>query len=185
MSDDQKLMARVKEGEETALELLFAKWEGPLFAFFYRKGCPPSWIEDLTEEVLVSLYRRRNRYDTNRPFAPWIFGIARLVWNDHLRHSKRGGHRIESLEAARNAQSSDPGPARVVEAREKTDMIRRAIEQMPEDQKEAFILRHYHGLSYEEIAQALEAPLGTVKWRIHEAMRRLESLLARWRRNRG
>jgi len=170
-------MARVKEGEQSALELLFARWEGPLFAFFYRLGCPPSWVEDLTEEVLVTVYRRRQRYDLDRPFAPWLYGIARLVWKDHLRHHGREIAHTGPLEAAKWVPATDLGPLEVAEAGEEADAVRRAIEHLPDEQKAVFILRHYHGLSYEDVAETLQVPLGTVKWRIHEAVRRLAASL--------
>ena len=70
MPDDRELMVRVKEGEQSALELLFARWEGRLFAFFYRLGAAPTRLADLTEEVLVAVYQQRHRYDSSRPFAP-------------------------------------------------------------------------------------------------------------------
>jgi len=179
VADDRELMARVKEGEQSALELLFGRWEGPLFAFFYRLGCPPSRVEDLTEEALVTLYRRRHRYDVSRPFAPWLFGIARLVWKDHIRHRGRETRMTVPLEAATELPSADPGPGDAAESREEIDTVRRSIEQLPDEQKAPFVLRNYHGLSYEEVAQALQVPMGTVKWRIHEALRRLEASLVR------
>lgn len=178
-------MVRVREGEQSALEFLFARWEGPLFAFFYRLGCVPGWVADLTEEVLVTVYRRRHRYDLGRPFAPWLFGIARVVWRDHLRHRRRETSHAAPLEAAGRMPSRDLGPSDIAEAREEADAVRGAIQHLPDEQKTALILRHYHGLSYEEIAQALQVPLGTVKWRIHEAVRRLEASLVGSRGRRG
>ncbi|MBI2555208.1 MAG: sigma-70 family RNA polymerase sigma factor [Candidatus Rokubacteria bacterium] len=174
-------MARVREGEQSALELLFARWEGPLFGFFYRLGCPPSSVEDLTEEVLVSVYRRRHRYDLDRPLAPWLFGVARLVWKDFLRHRGRELAQATPLEVAKELPSPMHDPSELAEIREESEAVRRAIEELPEEQKAeqkaAFVLRHYHSLSYEEVAQALQCPLGTVKWRIDEAVRRLETAL--------
>lgn len=168
-------MVRVKEGEQSALELLFARWEGPLFAFFYRLGCHPTSIEDLTEEVLVAVYRRRHRYDVGRPFAPWIYGIARLVWKDHLRLHRHEMPPAVPFDAANRVPSSDRSPSDLVEAREEVEVVRRAVQDLPDEQKAVFILRHYHGLSYQEIAETLQTPLGTVKWRMHDAVRRLEA----------
>jgi RNA polymerase sigma-70 factor (ECF subfamily) len=182
MPDDRELMARVREGEQSALELLFARWEAPLFAFFYRVGCPPSSVEDLTEEVLVSIYRHRQRYDPTRPFPPWLYGIARLVWKDYLRHRRREIARTALLETAERMRAPEPDPSETAQARETTNAVRQAIEHLPDDQKLAFTLRHYQGLSYEDIAEALHVPLGTVKWRIHEAVRRLEAWRAAARR---
>ncbi len=176
MPDDRELMARVKEGEQTALELLFARWEGRVFAFFYRLGGPPDRLGDLAEEVLVSVYRQRHRYDPNRAFAPWLYGIARLVWKDHLRRRRREEPHCALLEFARSS-AREPGPAEVAEGREEVAVLRQAIEQLPGEQRIIFVLRHFEGLAYEEIAEALQVPLGTVKWRLHEAVRRLEIAL--------
>lgn len=185
MPDDEELMVRVREGEQSALEGLFARWEPRLFAFFYRVGCPPSSVADLTEEVLVSVFRQRQRYDPARPFAPWLYGVARLVWRDHLRHHRREVSHTVPFDAVSRAPATGPAPAEIAEAREEADTVRRAIERLPDALKVAFVLRHYHGLSYQELAEAVQAPLGTVKWRIHEAMRRLETALARPRTGRS
>jgi RNA polymerase sigma-70 factor (ECF subfamily) len=178
MFDDRELMARVRAGEQSALELLFARWEAPLFAYFYRLGCHPSWTEDLVEETLLALYRRRERYEASRPFAPWLYGIARLVWKDHLRHRGRDLYGSASLEEVGGVPAGEPDALSTAERHEESELVRSAIQGLPLEQREAFVLRHYHGLSYDEIASAVEAPLGTVKWRIHEAMRRLERVVA-------
>lgn len=178
MVPDEELMARVRDGERSALELLVARWEGPLFAFFYRQGCPPGAVEDLTEDAFVCLFRQRHRYDPRRGFAPWLFGIARLVWKNYLRHHGRAMVQAVPLDEAADVPADDLDPSRVAEAHEAADRVRRAIERLPDEQKATFLLRHYHGLSYEEIARALDVPLGTVKWRIHDAVRRLSAALA-------
>ncbi len=177
MAGDRELMARVRTGEQSALELLFARWEAPLFAYFHRLGCYPSWTEDLVEETLVTLYRRRERYEASRPFAPWLYGIARLIWKDHLRHRGRDLYRAASLEDVERALTTEPDALRAAERWEEGELVRAAIQRLPMEQREAFIFRHYHGLSYDEITKVVEAPLGTVKWRIHEAMRRLQHAL--------
>jgi RNA polymerase sigma-70 factor (ECF subfamily) len=182
MPDDRELMARVREGEQSALELLFARWEAPLFAFFYRVGCPPSSMEDLTEEVLVRIYRHRQRYDPGRPFVPWLYGIVRLVWRDYLRHRRREISHTAPLETVERMRAPDPDPSETTQVREATEAVRQAIEHLPDEQRVVFTLRHCEGLSYEDIAEALHVPLGTVKWRIHEAVRRLAAWRAASRR---
>jgi len=177
MTDDAELMARVGAGEQSALEILFARWEAPVFAYFYRLGCPPWAVGDLTEEALVLLYRRRHRYDPARPFVPWLFGIARLVWKDYLRHRGREIGRTVQIEEVERLPSPDVGAADAAEADEAVERLRRAVDRLPEEQRMTFLLRHYHGLSYEEVAEALGVPLGTVKWRLHEAVRRLREAM--------
>lgn len=176
---DAELMAGVAAGDESALEQVFVRWVGPLVAYFHRLGCHPGWVEDLTEETLITLYRRRGRFDPTRPLAPWIWGIARLVWKDHLRHRGRDLYRSTSLDEVDAIAAPEPHALQALERQEEGELVRRGILRLPVAQREALILRHYHGLSYDEVARAVEAPLGTIKWRIHEAMRRLEADLAR------
>ena len=182
-ADDRDLMARVREGERSALETLFARWEGPLVAFFYRLGCPGAVIQELTEEVLVLVYRRRQRYDLSRPFAPWVYGIARLVWKNYLRSRAREINAAVPLAAAEDLPSEEADPLDSADTRETLRSVRAAVQDLPEDLREVFVLRHYHGLQYKEIAEALGAPIGTVKWRLHEAVRRLEASIAHLRRH--
>lgn len=175
-ADDSDLLARIKQGEQSALEVLFARWEGPLVAFFYRLGCPPGAIEELTEQVLVLVYHRRHRYDPARPFAPWLYGIARLVWKDYLRSRSRGPAVAAPLTAAENLPSEEAGPLDSADARETLRAVHAAVQGLPEDLREVFVLRHYQSLQYKEIAETLQVPIGTVKWRLHEAVRRLASI---------
>jgi RNA polymerase sigma-70 factor (ECF subfamily) len=72
-------------------------------------------------------------------------------------------------------RAPEPDPSETAQAREATDAVREAIEYLPDEHRVAFTLRHYQGLSYEDIAEVLHVPLGTVKWRIHEAVRRLQA----------
>jgi RNA polymerase sigma-70 factor (ECF subfamily) len=177
VSDDGELMAKVQQGDQAALEMLFTRWERPLFAYFYRLGTHPNWVEDLVEETLVTLYRQRTRFDVTRPFAPWLYGVARIVWKDHHRHQGRTVSAGVSLDEAEGVVATEPDALDVAEREEERERIRAGVETLSAEQRETFILRHYHGLSYEEIAGVVGAPLGTVKWRILEAVLRLARAL--------
>jgi RNA polymerase sigma-70 factor (ECF subfamily) len=175
VADDGELMARIVAGEHGALEMLFARWEGPLYGYFRRLGVHANAVEDLVEETLVTLYRRRGRFDAGRRFAPWLYGVARLVWKDHLRQRGRNAVGGVSLDEAEAIVTPEPDALDIAQRQEETALIRAAVATLPFEQREAFVLRHYQGLTYEEIARVVRAPLGTVKWRIHEAVRRVEA----------
>jgi len=173
MRQDDDLMARARQGDWDALGTLLGLQEGRLVAFFHRLGCDPNSIEDLVQEVMIRIYEARRRYDPARPFSPWLYGIARNVWRDYLR---RQGHLQAALRAMESAEDLDsPGldPLERRQAEEEADRVRRAVQRLPEEQRVTLILRHFQDLSYEEIAETLGVPLGTVKWRIHDAMRKL------------
>lgn len=186
MEEDEQLMALVAGGDWTALERLLVRHEAPLLGFFFRVGCDPSAVADLAQTVMVRLYEGRHRYDPGRPFAPWLYGIARNVWIDHRRRAAR--NRVDPMgDALDGMPSSTPDPAERLEQLEEADWVRRAVQRLPEDQRLALVLRHWQGLTYGEIAETLGVPLGTVKWRLHDAMRKLGEWLAieRPRRSRG
>jgi len=174
---DEELMLRVSQGEWGALELLLGRYEGPLLAFFHRLGCDPGACEDLVQTVMIRLYDERRRYDPHRPFAPWLYGIARNVRREHVRQRARA--RVEPLDESGDAAvEAAAGPLEQAEAGEESDLVRRALLRLPEEERLTLVLRHWQGLTYEEIAGALDVPLGTVKWRIHDAHRKLAAWLA-------
>jgi len=178
MAIDEHLMARVGRGDWRALEALLARYETPLFGFFHRLGCPPSSCEDLVQTVMIKLYEERHRYDPTRPFSPWLYGIARNVWNDYLRRRGRESTHLALIESMDEMPSTTADPLERSRRVEEAELVRRAVQRLPEEQRLTLVLRHYQGLSYEEIAEALGIPLGTVKWRIHDAMQKVKEWLA-------
>lgn len=169
-------MAKVAEGDWDALEALLSRVEAPLFAFLYRLGCRPDVIEDLVQEVMIRLYEHRHRYDPARPFRPWLFGIAVFVWKNARRQRGREQARLERWAQDAEATASSRDPHDRAQALQEAERVRQAVQALPEAERLPLLLRHYHGLSYAEIQEALEIPLGTVKTRIHTAVQKLGAL---------
>jgi len=169
-------MAKVAEGDWDALEALLTRVEAPLFGFLYRLGCRPDLIEDLVQEVMIRLYEHRCRYDPARLFRPWLFGIAVFVWKNARRQRGREHARLERWSGEQEHVAPTFDPHDRAQALEEAERVRRAVQGLPEAERLPLLLRHYHGLSYTEIQEALEIPLGTVKTRIHNAVRRLGTL---------
>lgn len=177
LGEDEQLMARVARGDWPALERLLGRYEAPLFAFFHRVGCHPSSVADLVQTVMIRLYEDRTRYDAERPFAPWLYGIARNVWKEHLRRARRD--RMDPVgDVVETSCAAAPDPDGRLEEVDDAERVRRAVQRLPEDQRVTLVLRHWHGLTYGEIAEALGVPVGTVKWRVHDALRKLGEWLA-------
>ncbi|MBI2466857.1 MAG: RNA polymerase sigma factor [Candidatus Rokubacteria bacterium] len=178
---DEQLIAGVTRGDWRALESLLRRYEGPLFGFFYRLGCRAGWCEDLVQTVMIRVYEQCGRYDASRRFAPWLYGIARNVWREHLR--QRARDRAEPLEDGDAGTDDAADPLERAEVAEEIHLVRRALLRLPQEERLTLVLRHWQGLTYEEIAETLDVPLGTVKWRIHDAHRKLGGWLAvggRW-----
>ena len=131
--------------------------------------------EDIAQQVFVELFTAIRRFDPERPFAPWLY---RIVVNISLKELRRRDHRNLPLEeAAADQPSLDPLPDLVAEESEVRGAIWAAVRSLNPKQRAAVVLRYYHGFSEAEMAFALGCRRGTVKSRLHSALRRLESLL--------
>ena len=181
MDADAQRMAQVQRGEPEAFESLVQQYQGPLYAFFVRLGSRQADAEDLVQETFLRVYKARQTFDPQRTFPPWLYGIASHVWADYWRQQER-----VQVSAARAAQ--EMGAAEAAEVSDVRDQaarrdvvrqVRESMHQLPEDHRLVLILRHYHGLRYDEIAQALGLSVGTVKSRIHYALAKLRVELRR------
>lgn len=130
--------------------------------------------EDVTQQVFVELFRAIRRFDPNRPFAPWLY---RIVVNISLKEVRRRDHRNLPLEEAADVPSLDPLPDLIAEESEARRIVWAAIQRLSPKQRAVVVLRYYHGFGEAEMAVALGCPRGTVKSRLHSALRQLEFLL--------
>ena len=123
----------------------------------------------------VKVFRALDRYDTERPFAAWIFTIASRLAIDHLRRRRVKTVSLQVAEPGsteeRTMDVEDPGlkPDEITSHAEEESRAAALIDSLPEHYRIVVLLRHQQDLSYEEIAEALQLPLGTVKARIHRA----------------
>jgi len=132
---------------------------------------------DLTQEAFLRLHRHWDRRDTSRPLAPWLYAVLRNLAIDLLR--RRSSHK-ECDAAEATEESAGPGPEVLAAQNELTARVWRAIRRLPQEQREALLLRDWHGLSYAEIAQALGVHVTTVNSRLHDAREKLRSQLGRY-----
>ena len=178
-------MERCQRGDRGAFEALVKRYEGPLYAFFSRLTGDASVAEDLFQETFLRAFKNRFAFDPLRKFAPWLYGIATIVWKDHLRKEARakGWPSLSEEEAEAQATAfpyqTDPDLLEELEQREVAEVVRQEISRLPLDYRVIFILRHYQGLSYEEIGKALDLPLGTVKSRLYYTLAKLQERLRR------
>jgi len=175
VNSDEELMVRLQAGDEAALEGLIDRWRAPLYGFLHRR-IDASAVDDLFQETWLRVVRARARFDPRRRFSTWLFQIANNLCRDRYRRTgtiQRGQAALtEELGAA--GRGSTPSPASHVDAR--LD-VERGLAALPDRLREVLILRHQRGMGEAEIAEALEIPRGTVKSRVHTAMRALRAVL--------
>lgn len=164
---DERLMQRVQRGEAGALERLFDRYRGPLFGFLVQRSGDVETAEDLLQESWLRVVRSRDRFDPRRRFSTWLFQIANNLARDRARRRavrERGRERVEA-EAAPAQPSQAPLDLRIE--------MKQRLERLPDRLREVLVLRYYQGLGERQIAELVGVPAGTVKSRLHHAVRRL------------
>jgi RNA polymerase sigma-70 factor (ECF subfamily) len=166
MPSDEDLMAAVAAGDAGAFETLCRRYERPLHQFLWRHLGGRD-VDDLHQETWLRVVRSASRFDRRRRFSTWLFQIALNLCRDWHRRPP--------------AEPSDPATLDVAGAdpAERVDAAldaRRLLARLPEAQRAAVILRCYHDLPEDEVAEILGCPRGTVKSRLHHAMATLQAL---------
>lgn len=186
MKTDPELMRDFRDGEESAFDKLVKRHQVGLVNFFFRLVWDHSLAEDLTQEVFLRLYTHKNEYEPQAKFTTYLYRIGRNCWIDYLRRTKS-----ERKNVSLNASTADGGtladavplkgedPQETARKDELADSLVEAIDELPEDHKLVFILSEVQGMKYQEIAETLNIPVGTVKSRMFHAVKRLRETLSR------
>jgi RNA polymerase sigma-70 factor (ECF subfamily) len=184
-------VARARAGEEAADRELIRRYERPIFSLLFRMVRDRELAEDLAQETFVKALNAIESYRPEFKFSSWIFKIANNAAIDHLRRreldtlSLDGSPHAETPEAieATALQIGDrqETPLDAVESKELGGAIEAAIARLRPEYRSCILLRHVEGRAYEEIAEILSLPLGTVKTYIHRARNELRVALAHLR----
>jgi len=190
LRSDEELMLSCRDGDEGAFEILYRRYEKPIFSFVYRMVLSTADAEDLCQETFLKVIRAKKNYRTTAKFKTWLFQIALNLWRDRTRRMKFRSHSsLNCPVPSQNSQeigkqqsvcdtSSDPTKhAQVDEMRE---LVRQAFTKLPEQQRTVVILRQYHALKFSEIAEIMSCPLGTAKSLNHRGREKLMEILSKY-----
>ena len=185
---DQEVVLLARSGREAAYRELIRRYERPVFALLFRMVRDRELAEDLSQETFVKALNAIESYRPEFKFSSWIFKIANNAAIDHLRRreldtlSLDGSPHAETPEAmqatALQIGARQESPLDTVEAKELGSEIEAAIGRLRPEYRSCILLRHVEGRAYEEIAEILDLPLGTVKTYIHRARNELRVALA-------
>ncbi len=169
---DAQLVAVSQGGDVTAFQELVGRYQRRLFGLCYRLLGRYHDAEDACQEAFLRAYRALDHYDPGRPFDRWLLTIGANCCVSMLRRRRPRRELAEDgfQDGVTSVQVS-ASPAEEVQTREFADAAAQAIDDLSEPYRAAFVLFHQEEMSYEEIAQALDLPLGTVKSRVHRARR--------------
>jgi RNA polymerase sigma-70 factor (ECF subfamily) len=174
------LMVRYRRGDKAAFAELVRRYERPLFNFALRFVRAREAARDVTQETFLRVVRRAAEFKHESRFSTWAYAIARNLCLDELRRAQHRRHPSldETSEEGRSLGERVPDPSLDTERRAGGAELRRgieeAVERLPEDQREVFLLRQLAGLPFAEIAKVTETPENTVKSRLRYALERLQ-----------
>lgn len=172
MESDEALMQRVQRSDEDAFEALFSRYRGRLYGFLLRRVGDAD-ADDLFQETWLRVVRSRELFDPRRRFSTWLFQIANNLARDRgRRQAVRTKARGELVEQAREAEAN---PLRASEPVDERLDVAGRIAALPGRLREVLLLRYYQQMSEREIAEVVGIPQGTVKSRLHTAIRTLRA----------
>lgn len=182
---DLELVERVQSGDAGAYEVLIKRYQHRVYAHVVRLTGSPEEAADLTQDVLVKVYCSLNRFRGQASFQTWLYRVATNLCVDRHRRRQRSPQVAQSLETAREDGDEpaleppdwDRNPERSALTGELQTKVREAIRQLSDKLRPVVVMHDLEGLSYEEIAAALQIPLGTVKSRLFNARAALKESL--------
>lgn len=168
---ETELMLRVKAGDRSAFQQLFFAFQKPVLNYLYRLSRSVPLSEDLTQETFLRLWKAAATYEPTAKVSTYIFRIAH---NLYLNEAAR--RREKAWDGAEEAAEHDPSTD--LQRREVQSAVQKAIESLPDGEREVLLLSEFQGFKYAEISEILGIPVGTVKSRMFSAVQRLKKLLS-------
>jgi RNA polymerase sigma-70 factor (ECF subfamily) len=172
---DPAVLRSAQRGNEAAFGAIVRSYEKPVFNYILRLTGDRALAEDLTQEVFLRVFQGLPRFSLRCKFTTWLFQVTKNRVLDELRARERRPHAVATLDDLPALEMID----RPIEQGETIDALWRAVHDLNPDLKMALLLRDIVGLPYNEIADALEITLSTVKWRIFKAREEVQVALAR------
>jgi len=182
--EETRLMLRLAAGEEAVFETLVARVLPRLLGYFRHLGADAALAEDCAQDVLWKVYRAREGYRPRAKFITYLFHVARNHWIDVYRHRRAGPQVVSRLaggdddeEGVMPAAAVAPGGGSPPDEAELRRALEEAIAGLKAELREVYVLAQGGTLRYQEIAEILGMPLGTVKSRMHAAIRQVQRAL--------
>jgi len=176
---DEAIANQISSGSIDQIDLLVNRYSDRLFRIILRLTQSHGASEDILQDTWIKVMRKIHQYDSSRPFFSWLMRIAvngcrdywrkehrRRIWKNSFLSSKNGGSKLEETFIQEDN-----------EMRENQVMISHALSKISQKLREVVVLKFYNGMTYEEIAQVLDIPAGTVKSRLHYALNKLKDHL--------
>ena len=171
---DEELVAKSIGGDANSFNELIKRWERPIYALAYRQIGREEDARDVCQETFLRAYRALNGFRGQAKFSSWLYRIALNLCRDWLRRERRTpvvtvSEDVDLIELASKLEPSESVEDRVAR-HDLSRAVERAMAVLPEEQRTAILLKEYHGLTFQEIADLLDCPLSTVKTRLYQGL---------------
>ena len=173
-STDEELVARSRTGDLDSFNQLVLRWERPIYALAYRTIGREEDARDVCQETFLRAFRALGGFKGEAKFSSWLYRITLNLCRDWIRRERRTPvvQAPEGVDVIELAGESTPSESieDLVSRHELGRAVGKAMSQLPEEQRTAIILKEYHGLTFQEIADLLDCPLSTVKTRLYQGL---------------
>jgi RNA polymerase sigma-70 factor (ECF subfamily) len=182
-STDEELVARSIRGDADSFNQLILRWERPIYALAYRTIGREEDARDLVQETFLRAFRALPGFRGQAKFSSWLYRIALNLCRDWIRRERRTPvvqppEGVDVLDMAATVEPSESLDD-VVARRDTARLVEALMASLPEEQRTAIVLKEYHGLTFQEIADLVGCPLSTVKTRLYQGLTVLRRELAR------
>jgi RNA polymerase sigma-70 factor (ECF subfamily) len=179
---DEELVARSVGGDTESFNQLILRWERPIFALAYRVIGREEDARDVCQETFLRAFRALRGFKGQAKFSSWLYRIALNLCRDWIRRERRApvAQAPEGVDLLDLAAEREPSESieTLVARHEMSRAVAKAMALLPEEQRTAIILKEYHGLTFQEIADLLDCPLSTVKTRLYQGLSVLRRALS-------
>jgi RNA polymerase sigma-70 factor (ECF subfamily) len=181
---DEELVARATAGDLDSFNQLVTRWERPIYALAYRTLGREEDARDVVQEAFLRAYRGLRGFKGEAKFSSWLYRITLNLCRDWIRRERRTPlvqvpEGTDPVELADQRASPAESVEDLVARREMSRAVARAMADLSDDQRMAIVLKEYHGLTFQEIADMLDCPLSTVKTRLYQGLSMLRRRLER------
>lgn len=180
---DHELMLAVRDGEIRRLGDLFERHNGPLFGYFVRMTSNRATSEDLVQLVFYRILKYRHTYRDEGKFTAWMYHLARKVAADHFRKRQNAETMSDDGAELETIRDDTADTAEQAARDDDIELMRRAFQRLPVDQREILTLHRFQHLPHEDIARLLDCSVGAAKVRLHRAIKSLRDVYLRLNRH--
>lgn len=176
--EERTWLARHRRGDASAFPALMAAYRRPVYSYLVRSGVADADRDDVFQAIFLKIHAASGSYDPARPLAPWLFTIVANSVRNHFRDRPRAYGLASVDDDPPDPPDPSPGPEQIASARQTLAWLEGALTSLPPAQREVLLLVAIVGLRQQDVAQALDLPLNTVKTHLRRARLALAARLA-------